>query len=86
MSDQETSIVMDQGGDGEVEDLRLKIKRAAKAKQTEALAASLVAAVRAQDVEAAQQALVSVREAKLDKLEVAELLVGLRFPCLCLNL
>ena len=76
MSDQETSIVMDQGGDGEVEDLRLKIKRAEKAKQTEALAASLVAAVRAQDVEAAQQALVSVREAKLDKLEVAELLVG----------
>ena len=76
MSDQETSIVMDQGGDGEVEDLRLKIKRAAKAKQTEALAASLVAAVRAQDVEAAQQALVSVREGKLDKLEVAELLVG----------
>ena len=67
---------MDQGGDGEVEDLRLKIKRAAKAKQTEALAASLVAAVRAQDVEAAQQALVSVREGKLDKLEVAELLVG----------
>ena len=76
MSDQETSIVMDQGGDGEVEDLRLKIKRSAKAKQTEALAASLVAAVRTQDVEAAQQALVSVREGKLDKLEVAELLVG----------
>ena len=75
MSDQETSIVMDQGGDGEVEDLRLKIKRAEKAKQTEALAASLVAAVRDQDVEAAQQALVSVREGKLDKLEVAELLV-----------
>ena len=49
MSKQETSIVMDQGGDFEVEDLRLKIKRAAKAKQTEALAASLVEAVRAQD-------------------------------------
>ena len=75
MSDhhQETSIVMDQGRNFEVEDLRLKIKRAANAKQTEALAANLV---EAQDVEAAQQALISVREAKFDKLEVAELLVG----------
>ena len=64
---------MDQGRNFEVEDLRLKIKRAANAKQTEALAANLV---EAQDVEAAQQALISVREAKFDKLEVAELLVG----------
>ena len=40
---------MDQGSNVEVEDLRLKIKRAAKAKQTEALAASLLKAVRAQD-------------------------------------
>ena len=43
MSDQQTSIVVDQGRNVEVEDLRLKIKRAAKAKQTEALAANLVA-------------------------------------------
>ena len=69
MSDLEMSnVIHDQDG----EDLRQKIKRQAKAKQTEALADSLVEAVRAQDV----KALVSVRKGKLDKLEVAELLVG----------
>ena len=52
--------------------MRQKIKRQAKAKQTEALADSLVEAVRAQDV----KALVSVRKGKLNNLEVAELLVG----------
>ena len=79
MSDQKVSCVTDKGGDRVVvEDLRSKVKRKreAKAKQTRALAASLVAAVRARDVKAAQQALVSVRQGKLDKLEVAELLVG----------
>ena len=40
------------------------------------MAACLTAALRARDVKAAQQALVSVRQGKLDKLEVAELLVG----------
>ena len=69
MSDLEMSnVIHDQDG----EDLRQKIKRQAKAKQTEALADSLVEAVRAQDV----KALVSVRKGKLDKLQVAELLVG----------
>ena len=56
MSDLEMSnVIHDQDG----EDLRQKIKRQAKAKQTEALADSLVEAVRAQDV----NALVSVRRA-----------------------
>ena len=59
-----------------VEDLRLKIARQEKAKQTEALAERLVAAVQALDVKAAQEALASLRQGKLDKLEVAELLVG----------
>ena len=79
MSEKKVSCVTDKGGDRVVvEDLRSKMKRQreAKAKQTKALAASLVAAVRARDVKAAQQALVSVRQGKLDKLEVAELLVG----------
>ena len=73
MSDLEMSnVIHNQDG----EDLRQKIKRQAKAKQTEALADSLVEAVRAQDVKAAQQAFVSVRKGKLNNLEVAELLVG----------
>ena len=56
MSDLEMSnVIHDQDG----EDLRQKIKRQAKDKQTEALADSLVEAVRAQDV----KALVSVRRA-----------------------
>ena len=67
---------MDQGGAGVVEDLRLKIARQEKAKQTEALTERLVAAVQALDVMAAQEALASLRQGKLDKLEVAELLVG----------
>ena len=75
MSTHETSSV-DQGGACVVEDLRLKIARQEKAKQTEALAERLVAAVQALDVKAAQEALASVRQGKLDKLEVAELLVG----------
>ena len=36
----------------------------------------MVAAVQALDVKAAQEALASLRQGKLDKLEVAELLVG----------
>ena len=69
MSDLEMSnVIHDQDG----EDLRQKIKRQAKAKQTEALADSLVETVRAKDV----KALVSVRKGKLNNLEVAELLVG----------
>ena len=80
MSDRKVSCVMNiKGGDRVVvEDLRSKMKRKreAKAKQTKVLAASLVAAVRARDVKAAQQALVSVRQGKLDKLEVSDLLVG----------
>ena len=56
--------------------MRLKIARQEKAKQTEALAERLVAAVQALDVKAAQEALASLRQGKLDKLEVAELLVG----------
>ena len=79
MSDWKVSSEMNKGGDRVVvEDLRSKVKRKreAKAKQTKALAASLVAAVRARDVKAAQQALVSVRQGKLDKLEVSDLLVG----------
>ena len=52
---------MDQGSNVEVEDLRLKIKRAAKAEQTEALAANLV---QAQDVEAAQNVLLSYEGGK----------------------
>ena len=71
-----SSVMMDQGGAGVVEDLRLKIARQEKAKQTEALAERLVAAVQALDVKAAQEALASLRQGKLDKLEVAELLVG----------
>ena len=63
-----SNVIHDQDG----EDLRQKIKRQAKAKQTEALADSLVETVRAQDV----KALVSVRKGKLNNLEVAELLVG----------
>ena len=63
-----SNVIHDQDG----EDLRQKIKRQAKAKQTEELADSLVEAVRAQDV----KALVSVRKGKLNNLEVAELLVG----------
>ena len=71
-----SGVMMDQGGAGVVEDLRLKIARQEKAKQTEALAERLVAAVQALDVMAAQEALASLRQGKLDKLEVAELLVG----------
>ena len=71
-----SSVMMDEGGAGVVEDLRLKIARQEKAKQTEALAERLVAAVQALDVKAAQEALASLRQGKLDKLEVAELLVG----------
>ena len=71
-----SGVMMDQGGAGVVEDLRLKIARQEKAKQTEALTERLVAAVQALDVKAAQEALASLRQGKLDKLEVAELLVG----------
>ena len=48
-----SSVMMDQGGAGVVEDLRLKIARQEKAKQTEALTERLVAAVQALDVKAA---------------------------------